>query len=177
MEVIQVTSASEVAQLYKENNVNPNRQKSVNDKFVTVPDQFTCYGLVFVDLKIGDNEMKNVPAIAISEDGKKYITVGTFRQAYTDKTSASKITKEGENNGHFLVVNNKSVHKFSEGLSEAEVVAFVQGKSFKAAAAKDYPTFQVEYDKTTRKPVYPTTEEEALKLILPKSYRALTVED
>ena len=177
MEVITVTSASEVQQLYKDNNVNPNRQKSVNDKFVVIPDQFTCYGLVFIDLKIGDNEMKNVPAIAISEDGTKYITVGTFRQAYTDKTTASKITKKGDNENHFLVVNNKAVHRFSEGLSEAEVVAFVQGKTFKAAAAKDYPTFQPKYDTTTRKPVYPTTEAEALKMVLPKSYRALTVKE
>ena len=172
MEIIKINSASDVEEVYTANNVSETRVKGLDDKFQTVPDEFTVYGLVFPTLKIGGVEVPNVPSFAISEDGKKYIPVGTFKQSYTDKTTASQITKEGDNKDKYLVVNNKRVHSLSEGLSEAEIVAFVQNKTFKAAKAKDYPVFQPTY--TNRKPVYALTEKEALEMVKPKSYRVIS---
>ena len=173
MEIIKINSVEDVQTAYAENNVNPLRVQSLNDKFQTIPDEFTVHGLCFPTLKINGEDVPNVPSLSINTDGTKFIPVGTFKQSYTDKTAASQITKEGTNKGKFLVVNNKRVHSFSEGLSEAELVAFLQGKSFKAAKAKEYPVFQPNY--VDRKPVYPNTEEEALAMVKPKSFRSLSV--
>lgn len=171
MEVIKVTSAEDVQQLYKDNKVNENRMKAVNDKFVTVPDEFTVYGLTFKTITIAGEENPNVPVLSISEDGSKYITVGTFKQSYTDKSNASQITKAGDNKDKYLVVNNKRVHEFTEGLSEAEIIAYCQDKTFKAKKAKDFPVFQPKY--VNKKPIYPLTEKEALEMVKPKSFRAI----
>ena len=170
--IIKISKAEDVVNAYKENNVSEPRVNSLNDKFQTVPDEFTVYGLVFPTLKIGGEEVPNVPAFAISEDGKKYIPVGTFKQSYTDKNSASQITKEGKNKNKYLVVNNKRVHSFVEGLSEAEIVAFAQGKTFKAAKAKDFQVFQPKY--VNKQPVYAETADDALAMIKPKSYRVIS---
>lgn len=176
MEVIKVSSAEEVQKLYEDNGVNETRTKGVNDKFVVIPDEFTVYGLTFKTITIAGEENPNVPVLSINEDGSKYITVGTFKQSYTDKDKASKITKEtSDQKGHFLVVNNRRVHPFTEGLSEAEIIAFCQGKTFKARKAKDLNVFQPKY--VNKKPVYPATEAEALAMIKPKSFRVIYPKD
>jgi hypothetical protein len=172
MEVIRINSTKDVEAAYKAANVNETRIKGLNDKFQSIPDEFTVYGLVFPTLKINGEEIPNVPSFAINEDGTKYIPVGTFKQSYTDKTTASQITKAGDNKDKWLVVNNKRVHALSEGLSEAEIVAYVQGKTFKASKPKDFMVFQPEYK--NRKPIYAGTPEEALKMVKPKSYRVIT---
>ena len=173
MEVIAINKVEDVQALYEKNNVSAPRVNSLNDKFQTVPAEFTIFGLCFPTLKIGGNEIPNVPAFAINEEGTKYVPVGTFKQSYTDKGTASEITKEGSNKGKFLVVNNKRVHALSDGLSEAELVAFVQGKTFKASKAKEYQVFQPEYG-TDRKPIYGSTAKEALDMVKVKSYRVIT---
>lgn len=175
MEVIKIKSAEDVQALYKQNEVSEPRTNSVNDKFVVVPDEFTVYGLGFKDITIGGEISPNVPVLSISEDGSKYITVGTLKQSYTDKTVASKITKKGDNKDKYLVVNNRRVHEFTEGLSEAEIIAFCQDKTFKARKAKDYPVFQPEYK--NKKPVYAGTEDEALKMVKPKSFKVISVKE
>ena len=175
MEVIKINSAADVEDAYKGANVSKTRVDSLNDKFQTVPDEFTIYGLCFPTLKIGGEDIPNVPAFAINEDGTKYVPVGTFKQSYTDKNTASEITKEGDNKGKFLVVNNKRVHPLTEGLSEAEIVAYVQGKTFKAAKAKDFQVFQPKYEK--KQPIYADTADDALKMVKPKSYRVITVKE
>ena len=109
MEVIKINSAADVEDAYKGAKVSKTRVDSLNDKFQTVPDEFTIYGLCFPTLKIAGEEVPNVPAFAISEDGKKYIPVGTFKQSYTDKNSASEITKEGKNKGKFLITQRTLV--------------------------------------------------------------------
>ena len=173
--IIKISKAEDVEDAYKSNNVSKPRIDGLNDKFQTVPDEFTVYGLVFPTLKIAGEEVPNVPAFAISEDGKKYIPVGTFKQSYTDKNSASQITKDGDNKGKYLVVNNKRVHPLTEGLSEAEIIVFAQGKTFKASKAKDYPVFQPKYEK--KQPIYADTADEAIKMVKPKSYRVITVKE
>lgn len=169
--IIKVASAEDVQKLYEDNGVNDNRTKAVNDKFVTVPDEFTVYGLSFKTITIAGVENPNVPVLSISEDGSKYITVGTFKQSYTDKSTASKITKEGDNKNKYLVVNNKRVHEFTEGLSEAEIIAYCQDKTFKAKKAKDFPVFQPKY--VNKKPIYAENEKDALDMVKPKSYRVI----
>ena len=175
MEIIKITGVEDVEDAYKSNNVNDTRVKGLNDKFQTVPDEFTIYGLCFPTLKIGGEDIPNVPAFAINEDGTKYVPVGTFKQSYTDKNTASEITKEGDNKGKFLVVNNKRVHPLTEGLSEAEIVAFCQGKTFTARKAKDFQVFQPKY--VAKKPIYSDTAEGALAMVKPKSYRVITVKE
>lgn len=176
MDPIKVNSAEDVQKLYKDNGVSETRTNAVNDKFVTVPDKFTVYGLDFKDITIEGVVNPNVPVLSISEDGSKYITVGTFKQSHTDKATASKITKAGDNEGHYLVVNNRRVHTFTEGMSEAEIVAFCQGKTFKSKpSSEDLKVFQPTY--VNRKPVYPGTAEEALKLVKPKSFRVISVKE
>ena len=146
----------------------------MNDKFTVVPDNFVAKELIFVDITVNGKENKNIPAFRIGEDKTKYVLVGQIRSQYTDKKSASKITKEGANKDKFLVVNNRYVNDFVEGLSEAEAVSYCLGKSFKAAKAKDYQVYQPEY--IDGKPVYADTEAKAIEGIKPKSYRALTIE-
>lgn len=175
--IIKISKAEDVEAAYKNNNVSKPRIDGLNDKFQTVPDEFTVYGLVFPTLRIGGKEIPNVPAFALNEDGTKYLPVGTLKQAYTDKSTASEITKDGDNKGKYLVVNNKRVHSFVEGLSEAEIVAFAQGKTFKAAKVKDFNVFQPKYDDDTKKPIYADTADDALKMVKPKSYRVISVKE
>ena len=170
--IVKISKAEDVETAYKNNNVNDTRVKGLHDKFQTVPDEFTVYGLCFPTLRIGGEDIPNVPAFAINEEGTKYLPVGTFKQAYTDKNSASQITKEGDNKGKFLVVNNKRVHSFSEGLSEAEIIVFAQGKTFKAAKAKDFQVYQPDY--VNKKPIYSDTEAVALAMVKPKSFRVIS---
>ena len=174
MEVIKISGVEAVEDVYKTNKVGDNRLKGLHDKFQAVPDEFTVFGLCFPTLKIGKKTIPNVPAFAINEDGSKYVPVGTFKQSYTDKATASEITKDGANKGKFLVVNNKRVHPLSEGLSEAEIVAYVQGKTFKASKAKEYQVFSPEYSETDSKPIYGATAKEALDMVKVKSYRVIT---
>lgn len=169
-----ILSPEQVTAAYEAANVNPNRIKSMNDKFTVVPDNFTAKELIFVDITVNGKVNKNVPAFRVGEDKSKYVLIGQIRSQYTDKKSASKISKEGNNKGKFLVVNNRYVNDFVEGLSEAEAVSYCLGKSFKATKAKDYPVYQPEY--VDGKPVYADTEIKAMEGIKPKSYRSLTVE-
>lgn len=171
--IVKINKVEDVEDAYKAAKVSEPRINSLHDKFQTVPDEFTVYGLVFPTLKIGGKEIPNVPSFAINEEGTKYLPVGTFKQSYTNKTTASQITKEGANKDKFLVVNNKRVHLFSEGLSEAELIVFAQGKTFKAAKAKDYQVFQPEYD-DNKKPIYADTADGALAMVKPKSYRIIS---
>lgn len=173
--IIKVASAEDVQKLYEDNGVNETRAKTVNDKFVVVPDEFTVYGLGFKDITIAGEVNPNVPVLSISEDGSKYITVGTFKQAYTDKSNASQITKPGDNKDKYLVVNNRRVHEFTEGLSEAEIIAYCQDKTFKAKKSKDYPVFQPTY--VNKKPIYAVTEKEALEMVKPKSFKVIFVKE
>ena len=167
-------SPEQVVAAYQAANVNPNRIKTMNDKFTTIPDSFTAKELIFVDITVNGKVNKNIPAFRVGEDNSKYVLVGQIRSQYTDKKTASKISKEGDNKGKFLVVNNRYVNDFVEGLSEAEAVSYCLGKSFKAAKAKDYPVYQPEY--IDGKPVYAETETKALEGVKPKSYRSLTIE-
>ena len=177
MEVIKIATATDVEDAYKAAKVSQPRIDGLNEKFQAVPDEFTVFGLCFPTLKIGKKTIPNVPAFAINEDGSKYVPVGTFKQSYTDKATASEITKEGSNKGKFLVVNNKRVHPLSEGLSEAEIVAYVQGKNFKASKPKEYNVFSPEYSETDSKPIYGATAKEALDMVKVKSYRAISVKE
>lgn len=172
MEIIKINSTEDVQAAYTTANVNPTRVNSLNDKFQAVPDEFTIFGLCFPTLKIGSEEIPNVPSFAINADGTKYIPVGTFKQSYTDKNTASQITKEGNNKGKYLVVNNKRVHTFTDGLSEAEIVSFAQGKTFKASKTRDFQVFQPKY--VAKNPIYADTAEGALQMVKPKSYRVIT---
>jgi hypothetical protein len=172
MEIIKINSVKDVEDVYKKAQVSQTRIDGLHNKFQSIPDEFTVYGLVFPTLKINGEEVPNIPAFAINEEGTKYVPVGTFKQSYTDKTTASQITKAGDNKDLWLVVNNKRVHPLSEGLSEAEIVAYVQGKTFKASKPKDFMVFQPEYK--DRKPIYAGTAEEALKMVKPKSFRVIS---
>lgn len=172
--VVKVTSIESVKEIYVQNGVNETRIKGLSDKFQTVPDKFKVHGIQFEDLKVGEEIVKNVPCFSIDNKGEKYIPVGTFKQAYTDKTTASEIKKEGDNKGKYLVVNNKRVHTFTEGLSEEELVVFCQGKSFKTLPARDYNVYSPEY--VDRKPVYQESPEDALLKIAPKSFRQIEIE-
>ena len=173
--VVKVTSIESVKEIYVQNGVSQTRINGLSDKFQTIPDKFKVYGIQFEDLKISENNIvKNVPCFSIDAKGEKYIPVGTFKQAYTDKTTASEIKKEGDNKGKYLVVNNKRVHTFTEGLSEEEIVAFCQGKSFKALPARDYDVYSPEY--VNGKPVYQLTADDALESIAKKSYRQIEIE-
>jgi hypothetical protein len=173
MDLIKAKTAEAVQQAYKDLGVKESRVKAALDKFATIPDKFTCHGLIVVDIKVGENINKNIPALAISEDGTKYVLVGQMISQFTDKTAASVITKEGDNNGKFLVVNNKRVHSIFEGMSEAEVVAFCIGKTFVSKPAKDFKCYQPKY--VDNKPVFADTAEQALADVKPKSYRVVNV--
>lgn len=170
--IVKITSAKDVEDAYKAHKVSEPRTNGLHDKFQVIPDEFTIYGLCFPTLKINGEDIPNVPSFAINEEGTKYIPVGTFKQAYTDKSTASQITKAGNNKDKFLVVNNKRVHPFTEGLSEAELIVFVQGKTFKAARTKEFQVFQPEY--VNKKPIYSDSPEGALKMVKPKSFRVIS---
>lgn len=172
MEAIIISSTADVKAAYEKLGVKESRVNQLDNKIASLPAEFTCRGLIAVDLKIGDRTMQNIPAFSISDDNSKYVLVGTLMQAYTDKTTASVINKEGANKGKYMVVNNKRVHEFAEGLSEAEVVAFCAGKTFKTAKAKDYSVFQPEY--VDNNPVFADTADNALKLVKPKSYQKIS---
>jgi len=173
MEIIKIKTAEEVKAAYEKMGVKESRIEGLNDKFQTIPENFKPIGLIAVDVKVGKNLNKNIPAFAIDAKGTKYILVGQFLSQYTDKTTASKITKEGANKDKYLVVNNKRVHPCTEGMSEAEVVAFAIGKEFVSAPAKDFLCYQPKY--VDNKPIFAETEEEALKDVHPKSYRVISV--
>ncbi len=173
MDIIKAATPEAVKEAYATLGVKQTRIDSVLDKFATIPDRFTCLGLIVVDVKVGSNINRNIPALAISEDGTKYVLVGQLISQFTDKTTASVITKEGDNNGKFLVVNNKRVHSIFEGMSEAEVVAFCIGKTFVSKPAKDFKCYQPKY--VDNKPVFADTAEQALADVKPKSYRVVNV--
>lgn len=171
-EIIKTIKAENIAELYKNNGVSSNRADSVNQKFQTMPDKFEVFGLCFPEIVI-NGETRVTPAFAINESGTNYIPVGQLFANYTDKTEASKINKEGDNKGKFLVVNNKKVNKLADGLSEAEFIELVVGKKFKSAQPKDFAVFQPLYK--DGKPVYGETSEQALEMIKPKSYRVVSI--
>lgn len=171
-EIIKAIKAENVADLYKANKVFEKRTERVNQKFQTMPDKFEVFGLCFPEIEI-DGETRVTPAFAINETGSNYLPVALLFANYTDKTEASKINKEGNNKGKFLVVNNRKVNKLADGLSEAEFIELVVGKKFKSAQPKDFAVFQPLYK--DGKPVYGETSEQALEMIKPKSYRVVSI--
>lgn len=163
-------SAEDVAQSYKENGVSKSRRDSLNDNFTQLPSEFKVHGLIYVNLVINKRELKNIPAFAIDEEGKKYVLVGTFKQTYTNKKDATEITKEGSDyKGKFLVVNNCKVHKIFEGKSEADLIVDVIGKRFHTAQIDPLPVFVPKYT-ADQKPIYGETAQEALDMVTDKSY-------
>ena len=170
-EIIELKTVEDVKAAYEKLGVKQTRIDSLNEKFSQLPKEFECMELGTTTLTIGDKTLENVPCFFINKEKTKYVLIGTFKQMYTDKTTASKITKNTVNNGKFLVVNNKNVHPIAEGLSEAELVLALNGKKFKTAPAKDYPVYQPEYK--DEKPIYQDTAELALAKISPKSYQKI----
>ncbi len=172
MEVItMLKSAEEVAKAYEDNGVNKNRRDSLNDNYSQLPEKFKVFGLTFVTLTIGDKVLKNVPAFAISEDGKQTVLVGTFKQTFTDKNEAVKIKKETRNKGKFMVVNNCKVHPFAINKSEADLVIDTIGKTFVTKPSQDFKVFVPPYVKN--QPQYGETAQEALDMVTTKSYSVI----
>ena len=172
MEVIsKLNSSEEVAKAYEDNGVNKNRRDSLNDNYSQLPEKFKVFGLTFVTLNIGEKTLNNVPAFAISEDGRQTVLVGTFKQTYTDKTEAVKIKKEGKNKGKFMVVNNCKVHPFAINKSEADLVIDAIGKTFTTKPSANFTVFVPTYKDNA--PQYAKTAEEALKMVTNKSYSVI----
>ena len=172
MEVItMLNSAEEVAKAYEDNGVNKNRRDSLNDNYSQLPAKFKVYGLTFVTLTIGDKVLNNVPAFAISEDGKQTVLVGTFKQTYTDKNEATQIKKETSNKGKWMVVNNCKVHPFAVNKSEADLVVDAIGKTFISKPSENFTVFVPPYVKNA--PQYAKDAQEALKMITNKSYSVI----
>ena len=163
-----LNSAEEVAKAYEDNGVNKNRRDSLNDNYSQLPEKFKIYGLTFVTLNIGEKTLNNVPAFAISEDGKQTVLVGTFKQTYTDKNEATKIKKEGNNKGKFMVVNNCKVHQFAVNKSEADLVVDAIGKTFVTKPSANFAVFVPPYKNNA--PQYAETAQEALNMVTNKSY-------
>lgn len=174
MDLIKISDAAQVKAAYQALGVNSKRVDTVEQKFSRIPTEFKAHGLIVVDLDINGKVIKNVPAIAINDDGSKYVLVGSFMAGYTANKKPVQIKKPGDNYGKWLVVNSAKVNAFAEGLSEAEVVAYVMGKEFKASNGKDFAVFQPEYDQKTSAPKFPQSEAEALARILPKSYQVIS---
>ena len=174
MDLIKITDAAQVKAAYTKLGVNEKRIESVDQKFARIPKDFKALGLIAVDLDINGKILKNVPAIAINNDGSKYVLVGSFMAAYTATKKPVQIKKAGSNHGKWMVVNSAKVNAFAEGLSEAEVVAYVIGKEFVASNGKDFPVFQPMYNAATSAPEFPQSEAEALARILPKSYQVIS---
>ena len=172
MEVITLLNSPEdVAKAYEDAGVNQNRQDSLFDNYSQLPEKFKVYGLTFVTLTIGEKVLKNVPAFAISEDGKQTVLVGTFKQTYTDKDEAVKIKKEGKNKGKWMVVNNKKVHPFAVNKSEADLVVDAKGKTFVTKPSENFKVFVPHY--VNNAPQYAKDEAEALKMVTNKSYSVI----
>ena len=174
MEIIKISDAAQVKAAYEALGVNQKRVEAVDQKFSRIPKEFKAHGLIAVDLDINGKILKNVPAIAINEDGSKYVLVGSFMAAYTATKKAVQIKKKGANQGNWMVVNSAKVNAFAEGLSEAEVVAYVIGKEFTASNGKDFSVFQPEYDEATSAPKFPESETGAIARIFPKSYQVIS---
>ena len=172
LEVIsEIKSAEDVATAYETHGVNKKRRDALNDNYSQLPEKFKVYGLTFVTLTIGEKVLNNVPAFAISEDGKQTVLVGTFKQTYTDKNEATKIKKEGNNQGKFMVVNNCKVHPFAINKSEADLVVDAIGKTFISKPSGDFKVFVPPY--VNNAPQYAETAEEALKMVTNKSYSVI----
>ena len=169
MEVItMLNSVEEVVKAYEDNGVNQNRRDSLKDNYSQLPEKFKIYGLTFVTLNIGEKTLNNVPAFAISEDGKQTVLVGTFKQTYTDKNEATKIKKDGKNRGKFMVVNNCKVHQFAVNKSEADLVVDAIGKTFVTKPSANFAVFVPPYKNNA--PQYAETAQEALNMVTNKSY-------
>ena len=169
MEVItKLNSVEEVVKAYEDNGVNKNRRDSLKDNYSQLPEKFKIYGLTFITLNIGEKTLNNVPAFAISEDGKQTVLVGTFKQTYTDKNEATKIKKEGKNIGKFMVVNNCKVHQFAVNKSEADLVVDAIGKTFVTKPSENFKVFVPPY--VNNAPQYAETAQEALNMVTNKSY-------
>lgn len=172
MEVITLLNSPEdVAKAYEDAGVNQKRQDSLFDNYSQLPEKFKVFGLTFVTLTIGEKVLKNVPAFAISEDGKQTVLVGTFKQTYTDKDEAVKIKKEGKNKGKWMVVNNKKVHPFAVNKSEADLVVDTIGKTFVTKPSQDFNVFVPPY--VNNAPQYAETAQEALNMVTNKSYSVI----
>ena len=172
MEVItKLNSPEDVAKAYEDAGVNDKRRDALFDNYSQLPEKFKVYGLTFVTLTIGEKVLNNVPAFAISEDGKQTVLVGTFKQTYTDKTEAVKIKKEGKNKGKWMVVNNKRVHPFAVNKSEADIVVDAKGKTFVTKPSQDFNVFVPPY--VNNAPQYASTAGEAMEMVTNKSYSVI----
>ena len=187
-DLIVVSSVDEVVEAYKNNGVSLRRSKAVNDKFTTMPDNFTVHGLIFPDITVSGKVNKNIPAFQVHPTDKaKYVLVGQFMSAFTDKTTASVVTKKNDdgtpthNTGKFLVVNNRKVNaKIADNRSEAEVIVYAMGKNFNASPARDFPVYSGVFTTAEDGKIsvnFHDTEAEAVAAIKPKSYRVISVAD
>ena len=167
-----LSTPEEVKAAYEKMGVKTARISGLNDKFMTVPEKFEVFGLIPKDVTINGRTMQNIPAFSIDKEGDQFVLVGSFLSQYSDRTTASKITREGANYGKFLIANNRRVHPFTEGLSEAElVIKVLKIKHFISNPAQDFDVFQPEY--VDNKPQFPDTEAEAFKRVITKSYRVI----
>ena len=172
MEIITtLSSPEEVAKAYEANGVNKKRRDSLFDNYSQLPEKFKVFGLTFVTLTIGEKVLENIPAFAISEDGKATVLVGTFKQTYTDKNEAVKIKKETANKNKFMVVNNCKVHPFAINKSEADIVAEAIGKTFTTKPSQDFRVFVPPYK--DNKPQFADTAGDALAMVTNKSYSVI----
>ena len=172
LEVItEIKSAEDVATVYETHGVNKKRRDSLNDNYSQLPSKFKVYGLTFVTLTIGEKTLENIPAFAISENGKETVLVGTFKQTYTDKSEATKIKAETANKNKFMVVNNCKVHDFAINKSEADLVVDAIGKTFITKPSQDFRVFVPPYK--DNKPQFADTAADALKMITTKSYSVI----
>lgn len=175
METIKVKTTEDVAAAYSKLGVSAKRIEGLDNKFVTMPDQFKITGVTAREVKIG-NDVRIVPEFEVlANKVKSTIPIGQLFASYVGTEKASQITKEGSAyKGKYLVSNNKRVNAFAEGMSEAEFVVAVQGKEFKASPAKDYRVYSgFVSENGTNVLKFHDSEEEAIAAIQPKSYRAV----
>ncbi len=175
-------TADQVTAKFKELGVSSKRLDAMEAKFVTIPDSGTFTDIGVIDLvlnkgKVNEKTLPNQPVVFLDNSKTKYILVGYLSAKYTDKADKpSIISADNGNKGKFLVVNNKNVQLFGEGLSESEIVSFLMNKAFKAKPAKDYLQFSPTFDEAGKVSFF-DTEKEATEACKIKSYRNLVIAD
>jgi len=183
MDTIKTTTLEAVKLAYEGFGVSKTRIDGLEQKFVTVPDEFKITGLTARKVTIAKVE-RVVPEFEVTVGTgakaiKQTIPVGQlFAQYAGDTTKASQITKKGsEYIDRFLVSNNKRVNSFCEGMSEAEFIVYMMDKKVKAEPAKNFPVYSgfVTNADGTSKLTFHASEAEAIAAIVPKSYRPVNI--
>ena len=179
MDTIRIDSIEAVKEAYEKLQVSPKRIEGLFSKFASMPDEFTVIGINASEIVIG-TETRIVPEFVVKtkEGTEVRVAIGQMFASYNKGAKASQIQKkDSPYRLKWLVSNNKRVNSFAEGLSEAEFVLFCQGKTFKAANAKDYPVYSgfKTAENGTSVLTFHENEEEAIAAIQPKSYRAVSV--